>query len=114
MTEQQPQRTTLVLADVRDEDGTRWRAVSLTEDGGLAVLGHDLGPGVEAFYGCAEYEFERRLSRAEAGELRTLLGLPAGGDLLTAIEARFPSTSLLEEYLVECDLPGRFWSRVGD
>jgi len=50
---------TLVLTDVRDDRGTMWRAVTLTQDGGLAILGHDLGQGVEQIWGCSEYEFER-------------------------------------------------------
>lgn len=108
------QLTTLVLTDVRDDRGTMWRAVTLTEDGGLAILGHDLGPGVEQFWGCSEYEFERRLSAAEVTTLRELLTVPVGGDLLAAIGDRFASTSDLESFAEGHGIAGEFWSRTGD
>lgn len=108
------QRTTLVLTDVRDEDGTMWRAVSLIEDGGLAILGHDLGPGVERIFGCREYEFERRLSAADVSSLRRLLSVAPDGDLLAAIGERFESTRDLEAFAEEHSILGEFWNRIGD
>lgn len=112
--EPKEQLQTLVLTDVRDDRGTMWRAVTLTEDGGLAILGQDLGQGVEQFWGCREYEFERRLSAAEVTTLRELLTVPAGGDLLAAIGERFPSTSDLERFAEDHGIVGEFWSRIGD
>jgi hypothetical protein len=105
---------TLVLTDARDAGGTTWRAVTLTDDGGLAVLGHDLGRGVERSWGCHEYEFERRLSLEEVTTLRRLLTLPAGDDLLAAIGERFTSTSDLESFAEGHGITGAFWSRTGD
>jgi len=110
----QPQRTTLVLSHVEDEDGITSRVVNLTEDGGLVISGHDLGPGVERVFGFGEYEFERRLSATDAETLRHLLGLTGDGDLLTAIEDRFTSTPQLEEYLQAHGVAGTFWNRIGD
>ena len=66
------------------------RAVTLTEDGGLAIQGHDLGRGVKASFGCSESEFERRLSAQGAEALRELLAVPSGVDRLAAIAGRFP------------------------
>ena len=103
----------LVLTDVRDENGTVWRAVTLTEDGGLAIRGQDLGRGVEEFFGGSEYEFERRLCAHATNALRELLGVPAGGDLLTAIADRFPESSDLEDFIKEHGVESQFWSRVG-
>lgn len=65
---------------------------------GPGHLCHDLGQGVEQIWGCSEYEFERRLSAAEVTTLRELLTVPAGGDLLAAIDEQFPSTSDLERF----------------
>jgi hypothetical protein len=113
VSESNEQRTTLVLTDVKDEDGSMWRAVKLSDDG-PAILGHDLGPGVERVFSCTEYEFERRLSTTETSVLRQLLGVADDGDLLTAIGDRFASTRDLEMLVAEHGIAGRFWSRVGD
>ena len=99
--------------NVRDEDGTMWRAVSLTEDGGLAMLGHDVGSGVERVLGCGEYEFERRLSAAEVSTLRRLLSVATDGDLLAAIGDRFASTRDLEAFAQEHGITDEVWNRVG-
>lgn len=104
----------MVLTDVRDDNGTVWRAVTLTEDGGLAIRGHDLGRGVEEFFGGSEYEFERRLSAQEAKAFGELLTVQAGGDLLAAIAGRFPGGSGLEDFLEQHGIESQFWSRVGD
>ncbi len=114
MDESDEQRTTLVLTDVRDEDGTMWRAITLTEDGGLAIVGHDYGTGVERIFGCKEYEFERRLSASEVVTLRQLLAVPTDGDLLAAIRSQFPSTHDLESFTEEHGIPGEMWNRIGD
>ncbi|CCH74826.1 hypothetical protein BN11_4830001 [Nostocoides australiense Ben110] len=105
---------TVVLADLTDEMGTVWRAVTLTGDGGLVLCGHDLGRGVRSVFGMGEYEFERRLSARETDALGELLTAPTGGDLLAAIAARFPAGSGLEAFLKEHGIDGRLWSRVGD
>ena len=105
---------TVVLTDAKDQGGPVWRAVTLTEDGGLALRGHDLGPRVEDFFGCSEYEFERRLSALEVGALCEILVVPTGVDLLGVIAERFPDTSDLEKYTKEHGIEGQFWSRIGD
>lgn len=114
VSESQAPRTTLVLRDVRDENGSSRRQVSLGDGGRLSILGHDLGGGVAGIFGDDdEYEFERRLSPAETTELRRLLGLTTGGDLLDAIAARFTSTNDLEAFVVARGIPGEFWNRIG-
>lgn len=109
-----PAESTLVLTDVRDADGTRWRAVSLAPDGSLAIRGHDLGPGVERVLGCHEYEFERRLSAADVAALRALLAVPEDGDLLRAIGGCFARAGELESFVQDQGIPGKFWSRLGN
>lgn len=113
VSESEGQARTVVLTDVRDENGTVWRAVTLTEDGGLAIRGHDLGRGVEDFFGGSEYEFERRLSAQETKAVSELLSVPVEGDLLAAISGRFPSGSGLEDFIKEHGIESQFWSRVG-
>lgn len=106
--------TTLVMQSDTDEDGTVWRAVRLYGDGSLAVLGHDIGPGVEEFFGCREYEFARTWSTAQTAALRRLLGLPRRGDLLAAVQGRFGSTDELSRFVEAHGITGTFWNRTGD
>jgi hypothetical protein len=105
---------TLVLTDERDEDGTRWRAVKLLDDGKLAVVGHDLGPGVQRFFGCREYEFQRTLVDEDVAHLRALLGVSPDDDLLAAVARTFADTTELEAFLVDNHIPGTLWNRLGD
>lgn len=106
--------TTLVLEDVRDENGTMYRAVSLTTAGELVIEGQDLGKRVEGVFGCSEYEFIRRLSLDETEQLRRVFGLHAGEGLLATISQSFNSTSELESLLKQHGIAGKFWNRVGD
>lgn len=106
--------TTVVLTDTRDDDGTVWRAVTLTGDGGLALRGHDLGRGVERVFGASEYEFERRLSAQETHDLRALLDVPGGGDVLSVIAERFPGSLGFEDFMLQNGIEGSFWNRIGD
>ncbi|HWJ80603.1 MAG TPA: hypothetical protein VNS55_00080 [Nocardioides sp.] len=107
-----PDRTTLVLRDLRDGDGLSRRTVTLTAEGGLEIAGHDIDHGADAVYG--EYEFERRVSPADTFAVRELVGVAPDGDLLTAIETRFDSTIDLEVFLAQHGVKSEFWSRVGD
>lgn len=107
-------RTTLILADVSSEDGTRWEAVHLTGTDELVIEGHDLGPGVARFFGCSEYEFQRSLSTRETAVLRGLLSITTDSDLLATVGDRFGSVSDLETFLKKHDIEGVFWSRIGD
>ena len=113
MNDAEARPTTLVLTDVKDENGTMWREVSLTDDGGLVIRGHDVGPGVEQAFGFQEYEFERRLSSTEVSTLRGLLSV-SDGDLLDTIRQRFARTNELERFAEEHGIEGEFWSRIGD
>mgnify|MGYP001061230462 CR=1 FL=1 len=108
-----PDRT-LVMKDVTDEDGAMWRAVRLHGDGTFAVVGHDIGPAVEQFFGCREYEFAHALSKNETTKLRQLLGVPRRGDLLAAVHERFASTDEIRRFLQSHNIAGVFWNRTGD
>jgi hypothetical protein len=102
------------MKDVTNEDGTLWRAVRLHGDGTFAIVGHDIGPGVEEFFGCREYEFAHALSKNQTAALRQLLGVPRRGDLLAAVQQRFTSTDEVRAFLQSHDIAGTFWNRTGD
>jgi hypothetical protein len=102
------------MKDVTDDDGTMWRAVRLSGDGRFAIVGHDIGPGVEEFFGCREYEFAHALSKNETTKLRQVLDVPRRGDLLAAVQQRFGSTDELRAFLQSHDIAGTFWNRTGD
>lgn len=104
----------VVIYSVDDDNGTVLRAVTLASNGDLVIEGHDLGKGVEDFFGHREYEFERRLSPPEVARLREVLGIAGDAELLPTIKERFAHTSELEKLLVEHGIAGQFWSRVGD
>lgn len=105
---------TLVFRDQRDGAGVSWRWVSLLDDGGLEVSGQDLGVDVQRFWGSGEYEFSRRLTSADVTRLCELLGGVARRELLAKIEDTFADTGALERFLELNEIPGKFWSRVGD
>ena len=104
----------LVLEHDQQGGNITWRAVSLDDAGALTIKGHDLGGGVEGFWGLSEYEFVRHFSVAETKRLRAALGADKSTDLLEAIGQHFKSTSELETFAGQHGLTGRFWSRVGD
>lgn len=115
MSELPAEDQTVVFVDAEDEDGSSmWRAVHLSAQGAMVIEAHDQGPALLAALGAEEYEYERRLDVAETARARELLGLTAGDDLLAALQERFASTRDLEEFLVEADVPGSVWSRIGD
>jgi hypothetical protein len=108
-----PARQTLVMTSTHDEDGLVHRAVHLEPDGSLAIVGHDIGPGVERILGLEEYEFRRSLAPEQTEQLRDLLDA-RGADLLAVIEQRFANTAELERFIAEHDLSGSFWNWMTD
>ncbi|OBC06799.1 MULTISPECIES: hypothetical protein [unclassified Gordonia (in: high G+C Gram-positive bacteria)] len=104
----------VVITNVHDSKGTMLRVVRLTDDGGLMIEGHDLGGGVEQFFGAHEYEFKKQFSSDVVAQLRDLLGLESDDELLPTIKDRFTYTDDLEEFLRDNGIEGKFWSRVGD
>lgn len=103
----------LVLTNRHDSDGTVLRVIKLDDDGALRIEGHDLGSGVEKFFGHDEYEFTRSLSAEETVRLRTLLGLTDDDDLLTTIAERFGDTPTLERFLTDSGIEATFFNRIG-
>lgn len=104
----------VVITNVHDSKGTMLRVVRLTDDGGLMIEGHDLGGGVEQFFGAYEYEFKKQFSSDAVARLRDLLGLESDDELLPTIKEQFTYTDDLEEFLRDNGIDGKFWSRVGN
>ena len=108
-----PETAQLVVEQRNDADGLLVRRLHWYADGSLAVEGHDIGAGVERFFGNSEYEFWRRYSPDEARSILESVDLP-GLEPLTEISQHFASTHALEEHAKALGIEGAFWSRVGD
>ena len=106
--------TLAVLRNERTESDTRYLAASFSPDGDLVVEGQDLGSGVEAAFGCREYEWTWTVANANLPRLAEALG--ASSDLLRAMERRFcgPAAAHLMTFLQENQIPFKSWSRIGD
>lgn len=110
---------TVTLEDRNDDRGLHQRSVTVDDDGTLRIEGHDLGAGVEGFWGqgLTEYEFIRTVNPSQTERLRAVLGIPVGEDLLAAVQQRFGrpgGARELERLLEDNDIASEFWSRVGD
>ena len=106
----------VALRDVRDEQGIRFLGASFAADGTLTIEGHDIGDGVERFFGPGnrEYEWVWTIQAQHLPQLATALG--ANDDLLAAMAARFTGDRAadLQPFLDEHGIPYDHWSRVGD
>ena len=108
----------VTLVESRDDQGIRSLWAETDDEGELTVLGQDLGPGVSAFFGPGntEYEFAFTVARGDVGSLCRVLG--EGTDVLSMLEhefrsGRMRSSSQLQQLLNEHEIPFEFWSRVG-
>lgn len=100
-----------VFEDSKDERGSRrYSDAYLDGDGRLVLSMHDLGPVVEDFFGCFEYESVTTFSVEQTERLRADLG----DDLIAAIGERFGSQRELGEYPAALVGSGQHWSRAGD
>jgi hypothetical protein len=99
---------------MRDALGTRRLEASLTEAGDLLIEGHDLGKGVEEFFGYREYEWDWTVRAGDIPALLTALG--EDSDVLTALSRRFSGDQAagLLSFLEEHGVPHESWSRTGD
>lgn len=109
----------LTLEQTDDDRGFSVRRVLFADDGGLTIEGHDLGPGVERFFGegNTEYEFTRTVTPAGVARLREALALDPEADLAEELRRRFAhpgGSPELERTLQDHGIETTFWSRVGD
>lgn len=109
---------TITLREVRDDGGWRSLRASLRPDGGLAIDGHDLGPGVEAVLGAGttEYEWTWSVEPSAVQAVVTALGGEPGDDVL-AVLAHWALTADGADpgrALRDAGIPIGFWNRAGD
>ena len=76
------------------------------------ITTHDLGPGVQAYFGMPEYEATETFSIGQTAQLRAALG----EDLIAAIAEQFPDSALgLAKHAEFLGIGrGTIWNRVGD
>ena len=115
-TDLSPVVRTVVLQESRDGMDLLRRSVSLDAAGDLRIEGHDVGPSVDKFFGCREYEFFRTVRAVDLPRLRAALELPDAADLLDALVERYDGqgTFDLEKLIESAAIPSEFWSRIGD
>ena len=79
--------------------------------GGIGLLSHDIGPGLEHAFGKDEIETFLEIDAAELGSLTAALG-DASGDPMKLLAARYQgdsaATSHLRQLLSEHGIPHRF------
>ena len=80
---------TVVLRDIRDEDGTRYLDAVIESDGTLRITGHDQGPGVSQVFGpnITSYEWVYVVAPDRLPALTGELGGTAEDDVLTLLQA---------------------------
>jgi hypothetical protein len=104
----------IVLRDERTETDTR-RLVVVPHEGGIRLDGHDLGNGVDEFWGCREYEWTCDVAADALPQLVTALGGAAGEDIFEVIRRTCGhDPTRLHLTITEAKIPNKFWSRVGD
>ncbi|MGV7586341.1 hypothetical protein PJI74_01235 [Mycobacterium kansasii] len=102
-----------VFENAIDDDGThRHSSAHLDDAGALVITTHDLGPGVQEFFGMSEYEATETFTVDQTAQLREALG----DDLIAAIVERFPDSPLdLSKHAEALGIGrGKIWNRVGD
>lgn len=106
--------TKVVLRQSQDSGGSRYLDAAFDDHGDLVFTGQDLGPAVERFFGCREYEWAWTVRAADLPKLAA--ALEATGDLLAAIRDRFAGdrAGQVDAFLKEYAIPFEGWSRVGD
>lgn len=105
----------VVLRDVKDADGSRYLAAERKPSGDIVIEGQDLGPGVERFTGCYEYEWIWTIKAADVGRLAEALG-GTGERVLELLAEMFGADKAagLRAFLSENEVAHEVWSRMGD
>ena len=103
----------VVLVEERNGADSRTIWASLAENGDLVISGHDIGPGVESFFGSDEYEFVHTVPSDYVLPFLKILGATKVTDVLTALRhfggPRYQEiTDALET--AKQSMPIRFWS----
>ncbi len=108
----------VVLRDLTDAGGRRFLEARRREDGGITILGQDLGSGVESAFGegLTEYEWGWQIAPKDVPAAIAALGGHPGDDPLRVM-ANWHAAHGGEDpgsHLKDAGVPIAFWSRVGD
>ena len=108
----------ITLVRTKDAEGMRYVGVRLDpESGTLIIEGQDLGPGVAAFFGASntEYEYEVTVLVENIPRLLQTIGAAPGVWVLDALAARFSGEEAhtLRTFLEKHGLAGPGWTRIG-
>ena len=103
----------VVLVEERSGADSRTIWASLAENGDLVISGHDIGPKVERYLGCDEYEFAHTIPFDYVLPFLEILGATKVTDVLSALHhfggSRYQEiTDALET--AKQSMPIRFWS----
>jgi hypothetical protein len=108
----------VVLRQSRDARGSRYLEASRHEDGGIQILGQDLGPGVEEIFGAGlrEYEWSWDIEATVVPAVIAALDGREGDDPLYVLAAWTVAHSGVDpgSYLQKASVRINFWSRIGD
>ncbi len=108
----------ITLVRTEDAEGMRYVGARLDAQGLLTIEGQDLGPGVEAFFGKGntEYEYEVTVRAEDLPRLLEAIGAAPGTPVLDALAARFSGSEAhtLRTFLEARGLAGAGWTRIGD
>ena len=109
-------RNHVLLRDTQDEAGSRQLSARLRGDGTLLIEGHDLGPGVAAFFGPGKIEYEWAISIAPPAVEKLMRALASKDHVLNALEDRFSgdASAELQAFLDNNGVHYEFWSRAGE
>ncbi len=104
----------VVLRRSQGSGGSRSLLASLDHDGNLTIDGHDIGPEVEQFWGCSEYEWRWNIHAADVPALKEALG--GRGRILNLLKTRFSEdhAAELQSFLRQAGIEYTVWSRLGD
>jgi hypothetical protein len=108
----------VTLREERSGRDVRRLWASVTAAGDLLIEGQDLGPGVEAFWGegQSEYEWCLTVRAANLPALLKALGGQPGDSVLQLLSARFTEDEQCASprFLQQHDVKHEFWNRAGD
>jgi hypothetical protein len=110
--------TKVVLRDSRDASGVRYLEATRHTDGGIQILGQDLGSGVEEIFGAGlrEYEWSWDIEATAVPAVIVALDGRVGDDPMYLLAAWSTAHSGLDpgSHLQKAGVPIGFWSRIGD
>lgn len=104
----------VIIDNVQDHKGTMLRTVELTSDGGLMIAGHDLGRASRTSSVTASTRSNGDCRHRRLCASVSCWTSPPMPPLLPTIKVRFAHAAELEQLLMDNEIAGEFWNRIGD